>query len=154
MMFNYDEKPLKNVAGSDLGLQTEEEKEQLEALSSEHSDLFDAMSAVLAEKVGKVTLSNRLADVAVGISAEGPISLEMEKVLNAGPEGKDIRSERVLELNPDHPVFSHLTDAQNAGDTDKIARYTTILYNQALLLEGLPVDDPLAFAQAVTELME
>jgi molecular chaperone HtpG len=153
VMADYDGKPLKNVAGSDLGLQTEEEKEHLEALSSENSELFEAMAKTLADKVGKVTVSNRLADVAAGISAEGPISLEMEKVLNAGPEGKEIRSSRVLELNPEHPVFSHLVAAQAEGDADKVDRYTTILYNQALLLEGLPVDDPIAYAQAVTELM-
>jgi molecular chaperone HtpG len=153
MMFEYDGKPLKNVAGGDLGLQTEDEKEQLEALAGEQGDLFAAMAAVLADKVGKVTVSKRLADVAAGISAEGPISLEMEKVLAAGPEGENIRSERVLELNPDHPVFAQLTAAQAAGDAAKIERYTTILYNQALLLEGLPVDDPIAYAQAVTELM-
>jgi molecular chaperone HtpG len=111
------------------------------------------MSEVLGEKVAKVTLSNRLADVAAGISAEGPVSLEMERVLNAGPEGKDIRSERVLELNPNHPVFAELTAAQDSGDAEKVSRYTTILFNQALLIEGLPVDDPLAYAQAVTDLM-
>jgi molecular chaperone HtpG len=153
MMFDFDEKPLKNVAGSDLGLATEEEKEQLETLVNKSGDLFEAMSKVLENKVSKVTVSKRLADVAAGISTEGPISLEMEKVLKNGPDGQDVRSQRVLELNPDHTVFQQLVAAQDAGDADKIARYTTILYNQALLLEGLSVDDPIAYAQAVTELM-
>jgi molecular chaperone HtpG len=153
VMATYDEKPLKSVAGSDLGLETEEEKQQIETLASEHEKLFAALRDVLGEKVEKVTVSTRLADVAAGISAEGPISLEMEKVLSAGPEGQFPRTSRVLELNPNHAVFSALTAAQADGDTEKIGRYATILYNQALLIEGLDVDDPIAYAQAVSELM-
>jgi molecular chaperone HtpG len=153
VMETYDDKPLKSVAGSDLGLETEDEKQQIASLSSEHEDLFKAMRDALGEKVSKVTVSTRLADVAAGISAEGPISLEMEKVLSAGPEGKFPRTSRVLELNADHAVFAALVAAQTDGDTEKIERYSTILYNQALLVEGLAVDDPLAYAQAVSELM-
>jgi molecular chaperone HtpG len=77
----------------------------------------------------------------------------MEKVLSAGPEGFVPPTSRVLELNPNHAVFSALAAAQENDDTEKIGRYATILYNQALLIEGLPVDDPLAYAQAVSELM-
>jgi molecular chaperone HtpG len=153
VMATYDEKPLKNVASSDLGLETEEEKQQIESLASEGEGLFAAMQEALGEKVAKVTVSARLADVAAGISAEGPISLEMEKVLSSGPEGKFPRTRRVLELNPNHAVFAALTAAQADGDTEKIGRYATILYNQALLVEGLPVDDPIAYAQAVSDLM-
>ncbi|MDR1082409.1 MAG: molecular chaperone HtpG, partial [Coriobacteriales bacterium] len=153
VMAAYDEKPLKNVAGSDLGLETEEEKQQIETLANEHEKLFKAMQEALGEKVAKVTLSTRLADVAAGISAEGPISLEMERVLSAGPEGAFPRTERVLELNPKHAVFAALSAAQADGDKEKVERYATILYNQALLVEGLPVDDPIAYAQAVSDLM-
>jgi molecular chaperone HtpG len=77
----------------------------------------------------------------------------MERVLSAGPEGAFPRTQRVLELNPDHAVFAALTTAQADGDTEKVARYATILYNQALLVEGLPIDDPIAYAQAVSALM-
>jgi molecular chaperone HtpG len=153
VMANYDEKPLKNVAGGDLGLETEEERQQIESLATEHEGLFAAMQEALGEKVAKVTVSTRLADVAAGISAEGPISLEMEKVLSAGPEGGFPRTERVLELNPNHAIFTALVAAQADGDTEKLERYATILYNQALLIENLPIDDPLAYAQAVSELM-
>ncbi|MDR1014031.1 MAG: molecular chaperone HtpG [Coriobacteriales bacterium] len=153
VMAAYDEKPLKSVASSDLGLETEEERQQRETLASEHEKLLDALREALGEKVAKVTVSTRLADVAAGISAEGPLSLEMEKVLSAGPEGQFPRTSRVLELNPEHPVFSTLVAAEAEGDAEKIGRYATILYNQALLIEGLDVDDPLAYAQAVSELM-
>jgi molecular chaperone HtpG len=153
VMATYDEKPLKNVASSDLGLETEEEKQQIASLADEHEALFAAMREALGEKVAKVTVSTRLADVAAGISAEGPISLEMERVLSAGPEGGFPRTQRVLELNPDHAVFAALATAQADGDTEKVARYATILYNQALLVEGLPIDDPIAYAQAVSDLM-
>ncbi|MDR3037465.1 MAG: molecular chaperone HtpG [Coriobacteriales bacterium] len=153
VMATYDEKPLKNVSGADLGLETEAEKEQLESLTKDNEQLFDTLREALSDKVGKVVASTRLADVPAGISAEGPISLEMEKVLAAGPEGKSIKSERVLEVNVNHPVFSRLTEVQDSGDTEKIKLYANILYNQALLVEGLPIDDPVAFAQAVSELL-
>jgi molecular chaperone HtpG len=77
----------------------------------------------------------------------------MEKVLSAGPDGKNISTERVLELNVNHPVFSTLAAVQDSGDKDKGALYANILYNQALLVEGLPIEDPVAFASAVSELL-
>jgi molecular chaperone HtpG len=77
----------------------------------------------------------------------------MEKVLAAGPDGKDIKTDRVLELNVNHQVFTTLTEVQDSGDKDKIALYANILYNQALLVEGLPIEDPVAFAEAVSELL-
>ncbi|MDR3052731.1 MAG: molecular chaperone HtpG, partial [Coriobacteriales bacterium] len=153
VMANYDEKALKNVAASDLGLETEAEKEQVESLTKDNEQLFEALHEALGEKVTKVIASTRLVDVPAGISAEGPISLEMEKGLAAGPEGKGIKSERVLEVNVNHPVFVKLTEAQASNNAEKIKLFADILYNQALLVEGLPIDDPVAFAQTVSELM-
>jgi molecular chaperone HtpG len=153
VMQTYDDVALKNVAGSDLGLETEEEKQQHEAIAKDNEQLFITMQEALESKVGKVVVSSRLADVAAGISATGPISLEMEKVLNAGPEGKDMRAERVLEINPEHAIFSTLTQAQDQGDVEKVRLYAQLLYNQALLVEGLPIEDPVAFAEAISELM-
>ena len=145
--------PLKNVAGGNLGLETEEEKEAAEAVAKENEGLFEAMKESLGDKVAKVAVSTRLSDSPVALTAEGPISLEMERVLAGAPGNDDVRSERVLELNAEHPIFGVLKAAQEAGDSDKVELYTDILYNQALLVEGMPVDDPVAYAQAVSKLM-
>lgn len=145
--------PLKNVAGGNLGLETEEEKEAAEAVEKENESLFDAMKEALGDKVTKVAVSTRLSDSPVALTAEGPISLEMERVLSSSPGADDVKSERVLEVNAEHPIFETLKVAQDAGDGDKVKLYTDILYNQALLVEGMPIDDPVEYAQAVAKLM-
>ena len=148
---------LKNVSSGDLDLATEEEKKSAEEAAKANEDLFSAMKEALGEDVvTKVTVSARLTaadDAPSCVSAEGPVSLEMEKVLSAGPAPEDVKSQRVLEVNAAHPVFAKLQAAQAAGDKDKLALYTSLLYDQALLTEGLPVADPVAFAQNVCKLM-
>ncbi len=145
---------LKNVSSGDLDLATEEEKKEAEEAEKENEGLFAAMKEALGDKVTKVGVSSRLSDAPACITAAGPVSLEMERVLAQGPEGEQgLKSERVLELNVKHPVFEVLKSAQQAGDTDKVKLYADILYNQALLVEGMPIDDPVAYAQAVTKLM-
>ena len=148
---------LKNVSSGDLDLATEEEKKSAEEAAKANEDLFSAMKEALGEDVvTKVTVSARLTaadDAPSCVSAEGPVSLEMEKVLSAGSAPEDIKSQRVLEVNAAHPVFAKLQAAQQAGDKDKLALYTSLLYDQALLTEGLPVADPVAFAQNVCKLM-
>ena len=148
---------LKNVSSGDLDLATEEEKKSAEEAAKANEDLFSAMKEALGEDVvTKVTVSARLTaadDAPSCVSAEGPVSLEMEKVLSAGPAPEDIKSQRVLEVNAAHPVFAKLQAAQQAGDKATLALYTSLLYDQALLTEGLPVADPVAFAQNVCKLM-
>ena len=162
-MMNYgegdDAKELKNVASGDLGLETEDEKKAAEDAAKEHEALFGAMKEALGDAVSKVSVSTKLvsADAAPAcITAEGPVSLEMEKILSQMPDaGADgIKSERVLEVNAKHPVFAALAAAQEAGDADKVARYAKLLYNQALLVEGMPIDDPVAFANEIASLMK
>lgn len=146
-------KELKNVSGGDLGLESEEEKTEAEAIEKDNEELFTTMKEALGGAVSKVTVSSRLADAPACITAAGQVSLEMEKVLSKNPEGNDIKSERVLEINAKHPVFEVLKDSQDSGDTDKVKLYADILYNQALLVEGMPIEDPVAYANAVTKLM-
>ena len=150
---------LKNVATGDLDLATEDEKKQAEEATKEHGDLFAAMKEALGDKVEKVAVSSRLVGAEESpacITTEGPLSLEMEKVLQRGPEG-DVegmpKSQRVLELNAQHPVFEKLSAAQQDGDSEKVALYAGLLYDQALLVEGILPEDPVAFAQRVCELM-
>ena len=117
------------------------------------------MKEALGDKVEKVSVSSRLAaadDAPACITTEGPLSLEMEKVLQRGPEGAVEglpKTQRVLELNAKHPVFEKLAAAQEAGDGDKVKLYAGLLYDQALLVEGILPEDPVAFAQSVCELM-
>ena len=150
---------LKNVATGDLDLATEDEKKEAEEATKEHGDLFAAMKEALGDRVEKVTVSSRLvgADEAPAcITTEGPLSLEMEKVLKRGPEAEVEglpKTQRVLELNAQHPVFQKLVAAQEAGETEKLGRYAGLLYDQALLVEGILPEDPVAFASNVCALM-
>ena len=147
---------LKNVSGADLDLATEEEKKCAEETGKANEDLLSGLKDALGGAVTKVCVSSRLTaadDAPSCVSAEGPVSLEMEKVLNAGPAPEDVKSQRVLEINAAHPVFAKLQAAQEAGDKEKLALYGSLLYDQALLTEGLPVADPVAFAQNVCKLM-
>ncbi|MCF2621537.1 molecular chaperone HtpG [Collinsella tanakaei] len=150
---------LKNVAAGDLDLATEDEKKDAEEATKENEDLFEAMKSALGDKVEKVAVSARLVgedESPACITTEGMLSLEMEKVLQRGPEG-DMeglpKSQRVLELNAKHPVFAKLVAAQKDGDTEKVERYAGLLYDQALLVEGILPEDPVAFAASVCALM-
>ena len=147
---------LRNVNAGDLDLATDEEKKEAEEATKANEDLFAGMKEALGDKVEKVAVSTRLASdgAPAVITSEGPLSLEMEKVLSAGPEAEQApKAVRVLEVNAKHPVFEKLRAAQEAGDKDKVALYAGLLYNQALLVEGILPEDPVAFASQVCELM-
>ena len=154
IMNKYKDKEFKNINSGDLGLESEEEKKAAEEATTENKPLFDAMQAALGDKIKAVKVSTRLKDHPVCLSSDGPVSIEMEKVLRKQPGSEGVKSEKVLELNAKHPVFAVLKAAQQAGDTDKLNKYASILYNQALLIEGMPVDDPVAYAEAVCELIK
>ena len=145
---------LTNVSTADLDFATEEEKAEAEKASEEHASLFDAMKDALGEKVVAVRASARAGEAPACIATEGPISLEMERIISEGPDaGMVPGARRVLELNASHPVFAKLVAAQDTGDEAKLSLYASLLYDQALLVEGLPVDDPVEFAKNVCELM-
>ncbi len=145
---------LVNVSTADLDLATEDEKKAAEEATSEHKPLFDDLKDALGEKVTGVRAAAGLGEAPATIAAEGPVSLEMERVIAQGPEGeKAPKAQRVLQLNAAHPVFGKLVAAEEAGDKDRLKLYGDILYDQALLVEGLPVEDPVQFAKNVTELM-
>ena len=145
---------LTNVQAADLDFSTEEEKAEAEKASEEHASVFDAVKEALGEKVVAVRASTRAGEAPACITTEGPVSLEMERIMSEGPDaGMAPGARRVLELNASHPVFAKLTAAQEAGDDARIKLYASLLYDQALLMEGLPVDDPVEFAKNVCELM-
>ena len=154
MMRDYKEKEFKNINSGDLGLETEEEKKAAEETAAENKELFEQIKAALNGKVKDVKVNPTLQEHPVSLSSEGGISMEMEKVLRKMPTGENVESTKVLELNPNHPVFAALKAAHEAGDADKVSSYAELLYNQAMLIAGLPIEDPVAYAQLVCGLMK
>ena len=152
MLMNYEGKEFKSVSAGDLDLETEEEKKEIEEKSKEHADLFNDMQKALEGKVKSVRLSQRLKSHPVCLTSEGALSLEMEKVLNAMPTDQKVQADRVLEINPEHPIFAKLVQLQKENP-DKLNAYAKLLYDQALLIEGMSIEDPVAFSNQICELM-
>ena len=147
---------LANVTNADLDFATDDEKAEAEKATSEHQELFDDLKESLGDKVTSVRVAAGLGDAPATIASEGPVSLEMERVISQGPDADAAsapKAQRVLQLNATHPVFAKLVAAKEAGDKDRLALLGSILYDQALLVEGLPVDDPVEFARNVAKLM-
>ncbi len=155
ILHTFAEKEFRSISGGDLGLETEEEKSEKEEKEKNYKEMFAFMAETLGDKVSEVSLSSRLKSHPVCLSSKGAISLEMEKTLRNMPGANDeLKAERVLELNGSHPVFESLTKLFEASDKDKLSLYAQLLYDQALLIEGLPIDDPVRFSNAVCELMK
>ncbi|MCM3362198.1 molecular chaperone HtpG [Niallia sp. MER TA 168] len=152
MIANYKEKEFKSVSSGDLGLNQEEEKEEKEA-TEENKALFDYMKDILSDKVKGVKVSTRLKSHPVCLTAEGEVSIEMEKVLSMMPDNQNIKADKVLEINKNHEIFQALREAFE-NDKDKVALYTNLLYNQALLIEGLSIEDPVEFTNNICKLMK
>ena len=154
VMINYDGKPFKSISDADLDLDTEEEKEEAKKLDEENKDMFSFMQEAIADKVKTVRLSKKLKTHPVCLSSDGSITIEMEKVLNAMPQndGNKVKAEKALEINPNHPIFEKLKDLY-ANVKDKLKDYAKLLYDQALLIEGMSIDNPVEFANLVCELM-
>ena len=152
-LHQYKDKEFRSVSAEDLGLDTEEKKEELKAKEEENSDLLSGLSEALSGKVAKVILSQRLRSHPVCLTSEGEISLEMEKVLNSLPNNEKIQAQRVLEINPEHEIFNKLKSVSDSGDKDKLGKYAKLLYDQALLIEGLSIEDPVEFSNLICELM-
>jgi len=155
MMRDYDGKEFKSVSAEDLGLETEEEKEEIKKTEEDNKPLFDFMTEKLSGKVKSVKLSQRLKTHPVCITSEGMLSVEMEKVLSAMPnDGTENRpqAEKVLEINASHPIFEKLK-ALYETDKDAVAEYADILYNEALLIEGMPIENPVDFTNKLCSIM-
>ncbi len=153
VMREFDEKQFKSVSGEDLDIEeSKEEKEAAEKQAEESKDLLEFMKESLDGKVSEVKLSHRLKSHPVCLTSKGGLSIEMEKVLNAMPTDEKVQAERVLEINAKHPVLEKLKKEYDT-DKDTVKKYTALLYDQARLIEGLPIEDPVEFSNAVCELM-
>lgn len=152
MMRDYDSKAFKNVAQGDLNLDSEEEKKELEKVNEENKSLLDAIKDALNDKVVDVKISNRLKTHPVCLVSDQGVSFEMEKVLNAMPDGQDVKAGRILEINPNHDIFKAMQNVQ-ANHPEKINDYASILFDQALLIEGFSIENPVDFSNKICDLM-
>ena len=153
-MNTWQEKELKNIQTADLDLASEDEKEVANKVAEENKDLLEAMKEILGQSVARIEVSASSMDAPARLTAGGPVSLEMERILSMGPDADQIpHAERVLLLNAQHSAFETLKAAHAEGDRKKLRLYTDLLYNQALLVEGLPVEDPITFAEEICKLM-
>lgn len=152
-LIRYKEKEFRNVSADDLGIENTEKQEDIKAKEEENADMLKDMADALDGKASKVVLSKRLKSHPVCLTSEGEITLEMEKVLNSMPNGEKIKAQRVLEINPEHEIFNKLKSISESGDKDKLSKYANLLYTQALLIEGMPVENPVEFSNLICELM-
>ena len=149
-----DGKKFKSVSDEDALPQSEEEKKAAEEKAEQGKEMVDFVKQTLGEKVKQVRISKILKSGAVCMTAEGSMTLEMEKYLRKIEGKSDIRAERVLELNPDADAVQALRRAVEAGDEELAGKYAKLLYGQALLLADLPMEEPADFAALVCELMK
>ncbi|HJV31342.1 MAG TPA: molecular chaperone HtpG, partial [Bacillales bacterium] len=150
MLMTYKEKEFKSVSSGDLGIEAEEIPTAAD--SNENKDLFDYMKNILSDKVKDVRISKRLKSHPVCLTTDGEITIEMEKILKAMPNNQNVKADKVLEINANHTIFQSLKTAFE-NDKDKLSLYTSLLYNQALLIEGLPIQDPVEFTNDICKMM-
>ncbi len=153
VLASYDDKEFKSVSSSDLGIENDENSKTENDTKEQNKDLFEFLKTTLSGKVSDVKASARLKSHPVCISSAGELSLEMEKVLNAMPTEQKVKAERVLEINISHPIFEKLKSLYE-GDRDTLKKYADVLYNSALLIEGLSVEDPVAFSNNLCDIIK
>lgn len=153
MLNSYKEKEFKSVSSGDLGIEPEDKKELSEEETKETGNILDAMRETLSNRVKAVKASKILKNHPVCLSAEGEVTIEMEKILSAMPNNEGVKAEKVLEINTNHDVFKALKNAYES-DKEKFNLYTNLLYNEALLIEGLAIEDPVEFTNNISKLMK
>ncbi|MFF2014855.1 molecular chaperone HtpG [Paenibacillus sp. NPDC058177] len=152
MITSYKEKEFRSVSSGDLGIETDAADKPTDAEENENKELFEAMKGILSGKVKDVKASKRLKTHPVCLSTEGELTIEMEKILKSMPNGQEVQADKVLEININHEVFQSLKAASD-NDKEKLSLYTNLLYNQALLIEGLQVGDPVQFTNDICKIM-
>ena len=152
VLMRHGDKEFRNVSEGDLGIDTEAEKEETKKLAEENKDMLSFITAALDGKVKETKISDKLKSHPVCISSSGQISLEMEKILNQNPQNEKVKSEKVLEINPNHKIFAAMRKLYGE-DKEKFKDYASILYDQALLIEGMQIEDPVEFSNKICALM-
>ena len=149
---NYNDKKFTNICTNELDLDSEEEKEKLKKENEENKEMLDAMKNALNDEVKLVRFTHRLKNHPVCLTSEGAISLEMEKVINAMPTDQNVKAQKVLEINEDHPIANKLKELYTE-DKEKLKDYTKILYSQARLIEGMSVENPTEISNLICDIM-
>ncbi|MCM1298143.1 MAG: molecular chaperone HtpG [Firmicutes bacterium] len=152
MMVDYKDKKFKSVQSSDLDLETEEEKKEIKEKNEDSKDLCKAVKEALGDKVADVRLTNKLKTHPVCISSDGALSVEMEKVLNSMPTDRKAKADKALEINPNHPVFDKLQFLYD-NDKEMLSVYANLLFTQAMLIEGMPIENPVEFSEQLSRVM-
>ena len=154
MMQNYKEKEFKSVADEDEAGNTDENKDKIKSAEEENKELISFIKETIGDKIAEVSVSMRLSDSPCCLSSKGEISLEMEKTLNRMPGAGGVKAERVLEINPDSEIITKVRETLASGDKDKAASYARLLYDQAVLLSGLEIEDPAGLAADINSLIK
>ena len=151
-LMEYEEKKFMNVSSNDLDLETKEEKEKTEKKNKEYNDIFGFMKDALDNQITEIKFTNRLKNHPVCLTTKGNISIEMEKVINAMPTDEKIKANLILEINENHEISKKIKELYDTNK-EELKKYTKILYSQARLIEGLPIDNPTEISNLICEIM-
>lgn len=152
VLMEYDKKQFVNISSENIDLETEEEKEELKKNNEDNKEMFNIMKDVLKDQVKDIRFTKRLKNHPVCLTSEGQVSIEMEKVINAMPTDEKIKAETILEINEKHPIVDKLKKLYNS-DKEELKKYAKILYSQARLIEGLPIDNPTEISNLICEVI-
>lgn len=152
VLHEYDKKHFKSINQGDLNILDEKEKETIESLETDNKDLLETLKDILKDEVSDVKLSTRLTESPVCLVSGEGLSFEMEKVISQMPGDNKAKAEKILEINPKHELFKAIEEVY-LNSKDELADFAKVLYNQALLIEGLPIKDPVTFANKMVALM-
>ena len=154
MLNSYQEKTFVNATDKELNLDTEEEKEQLEKINKDNTDLLTIMKETLKDSVKEVKFTNKLKDHPVCLTTSGELSLEMEKIINNMAQGADkVKAETILEINNNHEISNKIKELHENNNTEELEKYTKILYNQARLISGLSIDNPTELTNLICDMI-
>ena len=149
----YEGKKFANVCADNIDLETKEEKEELQKVNDENKDMFEVMKEAVGKEVDKVRYTHKLKNHPVCLTSEGAISVKMEKVINSMPNNEEkIKAQTILEINENHPIAQKIKDLYGTNK-DELKEYTKVLYAQARLIEGLPIENPTEISNLVCNLI-
>ena len=151
-LMEYDGKKFVNVSEENLDLDTEEEKEEIKKINDENKEMLNSMKEIIGSDVSDVRFTHRLKNHPVCLVSEGPVSIEMQKVLNAIPTDKNINAKIILEINSSHKIADKLKELYKS-DKEKFNEYTKILYSQSRLIEGLSIENPTEISNLICDLL-
>ena len=151
-LMEYDGKKFVNVSEENLDLDTEEEKEEIKKINDENKEMLNSMKEIIGSDISDVRFTHRLKNHPVCLVSEGPVSIEMQKVLNAMPTDQSINAKIILEINSDHPIANKLKELYR-DDKEKFNEYTKILYSQSRLIEGLSIENPTEISNLICDLL-